>query len=237
MYFSIMIRGTEQSSENGPFITREAYEELVNQHQNLVGQNQDLVGQNQGLEKDNTVLREQLAVLNHQYDQLRRMVYGKKSERFIAPPPEQLCLDLGVEPGQTSGEEQTEEVTYRRKKPEKKHHAIRMPLPAHLPRKDQTIEPDNIPAGAKKIGEAVTEILEYKPALIYVKRFIRPKYALPKDEGVIIGELPMLPIPKGNAGPGILCYLIISKFIDHLPFYRQRQQLKRLGVDISRVYH
>jgi transposase len=86
---------------------------------------------------------------------------------------------------------------------------------------------------AKKIGEESTEILEYKPGKLYVKKYIRYKYVLPADGGIVIGELPSLPIPKGNAGPGLLAYLTINKFVDHLPFYRQAQMLKREGIEIA----
>lgn len=75
-------------------------------------------------------------------------------------------------------------------------------------------------SGAKKIGEVVTEILEYTPGKLYVEKYIRPKYALPAEKGIIIGELPSFPIHRGNAGPGLLSHILISKFTDHLPFYR-----------------
>ena len=78
------------------------------------------------------------------------------------------------------------------------------------------IEPEVIPAGSKKIGEAVTEILEMNPGTIYVRKIVRPKYALAAEEGVVIGHLPSLPIPKGNAGPGLLAHILISKYTDHL---------------------
>jgi transposase len=95
------------------------------------------------------------------------------------------------------------------------------------------IEPEGDLTGAKKIGEEITEILEYKPGKIYVDRFIRNKYILPEEEKIIIGNLPTLPIPRGNAGPGLLAHLIISKYVDHLPFYRQVQQFKRQDVVLA----
>jgi transposase len=85
----------------------------------------------------------------------------------------------------------------------------------HLRREEITIEPENVPEGSKKIGEEVTEVMEYKKAEIYVKKYIRPKYVLPKEEGVVIGLLPSLPIPKGNAGPSLLSHVLIGKYIDH----------------------
>lgn len=53
----------------------------------------------------------------------------------------------------------------------------------------------------KRIGEEITELLEYKPGELYIRRLIRPKYALPNGDGVVIGELPSLPLPCANAGP------------------------------------
>jgi transposase len=109
-----------------------------------------------------------------------------------------------------------------------------MPIPAHLRREEIIIDPEELPEGAKKIGQEVTEVMEYRKAEIYVKKYIRPKYALPKEEeGTRIGQLPSLPIPKGNAGPSLLSQVLIGKYVDHLPLYRQQQQFKRLGVEIS----
>ena len=93
-----------------------------------------------------------------------------------------------------------------------------MALPAHLPREEEVIEPENVPENAKKIAEAITEILEYKPGKIFVRRIVRPKYLLPKQEQIITAELPTLPLPRANAGAGLLTQLLISKFVDHLLF-------------------
>lgn len=59
----------------------------------------------------------------------------------------------------------------------------------HLERRDEIIEPEEIPADSKRIGQEVTELLEYKPGELYIRRLIRPKYALPHGEGVVIGSL------------------------------------------------
>ncbi len=84
-----------------------------------------------------------------------------------------------------------------------------------------------IEPGSRKIGEEITEILEYNPAQIFVRKIIRPKYAKPNNQGVVIAELPSLPIPKGNAGASLLAYILVAKYVDHLPFYRQIQIFKR----------
>jgi transposase len=161
-------------------------------------------------------------------------MFGRKSERFVGMDPAQLTLALdGMD--ETIRKGGTEQISYTRKKPvaeAKKGHG-RMPIPAHLRREEITIEPDNLPEGSKKIGEEITEVMEYKKAEIYVKKYIRPKYVLPKEGGIINGALPSLPIPKGNAGPSLLSHILIGKYVDHLPLCRQQKQFTRLGVGIS----
>jgi transposase len=178
---------------------------------------------------DNEYMKQQLA-------ELRRMIFGSKRERFIsAENADTTQLSLFDTPEEETSAPQEEEITYTRKKQQlkQKKTPVRVALPSHLPRVEEVIEPDNITEGSKKIGEEVTEILEYNPSKLFVRRIVRPKYALPKNEGVIIGELPSLPIPKGNAGPGLLTFIMVSKYVDHLPFYRQIKILARHGIVLS----
>ena len=180
------------------------------------------------LKSDNLYLKQEL-------DKLKRMLFGAKSERFISDiHPAQLILGLGIEP-QSVSQAPKETISYQRKKPLEKTPAVhsRQPLPAHLPRQEVVLEPENKQEGAKKIGEEITEVLEYTPGQLYVKKYIRPKYAQPLEKGIIIADLPSLPIPKGNAGASLLSHIIVSKFVDHLPFYRQVQMFKRMYVNIA----
>lgn len=174
--------------------------------------------------------------LKHELDKLKRMIFGQKSERFIPETPGQLRLDFDLDiEKQEEKKQATEAISYTRKKGEKteiKGHS-RMPLPEHLPRVEHVVGPKNIPEGSKKIGEEITEVLEYAPGKLFVNKYIRPKYALPKEQGIVIGTLPTQPIHRGNAGPGLLSHLIISKYVDHLPFYRQAQMFKRQGVELA----
>ncbi len=175
----------------------------------------------------------EIMYLRHELFQLKRMIFGSKSERHIGSDPSQLNLGLDVETVKQS-ERETEQITYTRNKPaNKKGAAIRLALPAHLHREEHIIEPIEDITGARKIGEVVTEVLEYTPGKFYVQKYVRPKYVLPTEERIVIGELPTLPIPRGNAGAGLLAHLLISKFVDHLPFYRQIQQFKRQDIDIA----
>jgi len=175
----------------------------------------------------------QIALLKHQFAELQRMVFGSKSERFIAPIPNQPTLfEL---PESENIEKSKEEITYTRSKPEPKNHPLRLELPAHLPRKTEVIEPADLPESAKKIGENITEVLDYTPANVFVRQIIRPKYIVSQDDEqtqIITATLPSLPIPKGNAGAGLLAHILVSKFVDHLPFYRQVQIFKRQNVTI-----
>ena len=99
-----------------------------------------------------------------------------------------------------------------------------MKLPANLPREQVIIEPTEDVSGWVKIGEEVTEELERIPGKLFVKQYVRPKYARPNGEGVVIGELPSRPIEKGIAGPGLLAQIIIDKYTDHIPVHRQIQR-------------
>jgi len=177
----------------------------------------------------------QIAFLQEELAQLKRMIFGSKSERFIAENDSQLSLFEAEQKERITPKEET--ISYNRKKASKdKNKAKRLFLPAHLPREEELIEPYKITESSKKIGEEVTEILEYNPGNLHVRRIVRPKYVNEQkgcEPQIIIAELPSLPIPKGNAGAGLLAHLMVSKFVDHLPFYRIRQQFKRQGVDLA----
>lgn len=181
------------------------------------------------------VFQEQNESLKHHIAVLIKMLQGPKSERFIAGDnKEQILLDLDIE-AVTPAEQPTETITYTRKKgsDESKPGHGRATFPPELPRVDKIIEPDEDISGCKYIGEEVTEILALSRGKYYVKRLIRRKYAKVEDNGVIIGKLPMLPIYKGNADFTLLAAIIIARFVDHLPWYRQSQMMKRNGVIIS----
>jgi transposase len=76
-------------------------------------------------------------------------------------------------------------------------------------------------------------VLEYTASKFYVRQIVISKYILKNTETIVISELPTLPIPKGNAGSSLLVNIAVSKFVDHLPFYRLRQIFKRDNLDIK----
>jgi len=165
------------------------------------------------------------------------MVFGSRHERFIpdsAAVAQQLALSLQAEAvGERTVTTQEVTVTKTNIKVEKKAHPGRMALPADLPRKVIVIEPKEDVSHLTKIGEEITEQLDVTPSKFFVRRYVRNKYALPQGEGVVIGKLPSQPIDKCMAGPGLLAQVIIDKYVDHLPLYRQEQRFSRVGITLA----
>lgn len=173
----------------------------------------------------------QLLAYKQELDFLKCQLFGRKSERFIAEDNGQMHLDLETEVLPVAVEQ--ESIKYIRKKPDKdKKRPVRLLLPAHLSREEEIYEPETV-EGARKIGELITEILEYDPGKLYVRRIIRPKYVLTAEQGITVAALPSLLIERGNLGAGLAAHLLISKFVDHMPFYCIVQQFKRQGVQIA----
>ena len=203
-------------------------------------------------EKDETIRKMEGMILQFK-DQLawyRRKLWKSSSEKYIPQDPNQRKIDfdgLDVLPQEEKAiqEAEKEVISYERKKPEKeKQQPVRLSLPANLRREEEIIEPDGIDENWVKIGEEVTEILEHKPGELYVRRIVRPKYALKKNlqqqneeneettDTIKIGTLPLLPLPRSNAGPSLLAELLIGKYMHHLPFHRQLAIFKQNGISI-----
>jgi transposase len=177
--------------------------------------------------KENNELKIEINLLRQELHQLKQMIFGSKRERFISEiNSNQLSLFVTEEQAIVSdSSEEKQHVEYDRLSPKK--HPGRTELPDHLPVEVVIIEPKEDTTGMTKIGEEITETLEYTPASLVKKRTIRPKYARANGEGVLIGQLPSRPLPKAIAEASLLAYIIVSKFIDHMPFYRQIQRFKR----------
>ena len=127
--------------------------------------------------------------LKNKIQLLSRLLYGQKRGRFekLVQPE----LPFVEEPAvvEEQAEKTVEKITYERKKSSKQHPG-RHPLPEHLPVEEVIIEPEEDVTDMVKIGEEVTDILEYNPVSFYIKRHIRPKYARKDKEGVVIAKLP-----------------------------------------------
>jgi transposase len=113
---------------------------------------------------------------------------------------------------------------------------VRQPLPAHLETERVVLEPEEVqrqPEGWRKLGEEVTEELDWKPAQFIKRLYVRPKYA--NGERIVIAPLPARLIEKGLPGAGLLGQVILGKYEDHVPLYRQAKIYReRHGVHLSR---
>jgi transposase len=187
-----------------------------------------------GLYEDLQVKYEALQL---ELNDLKRMIFGSKHERFVptANSPAQTTLDLPVEQVATCSVIDAKKITYTRTTTEvaqKNEHTGRMKLPDHLPRRELVIEPEEDVSGLKKIGAEITEELEYEPGAFYVNKIVRNKYVRPGNKGVAIAPMMERPLPKAIAGAGLLAHIIIDKYVDHLPLYRQLERFKREGINI-----
>lgn len=182
-------------------------------------------------------LKYQVASLTHQLEQLKKMIFGSRHERFVpAENPSQLSLNIQAEAiGQVSIVTATK-VEYTRHSTtiteNKKEHPGRTKLPDHLERREIIVEPAEDVSQYKKIGDEVSEELEYEPGKLYVNRIVRPKYAKPDNGGIVTAPMIERPLPKAIAGAGLLANIVIEKYVDHLPLYRQMERFKREGVNI-----
>lgn len=184
------------------------------------------------LQTENAFLKQELA-------QLKKIIFGSRQERFVASDaitPEQLSLNLQAEAIAAVKITDAKKISYTKLTKEitpAKLHPGRNPLPEHLERREQIIEPSDDTSLLKKIGEEITEELEYEPGKLFVNKFVRPKYAKPAGEGILIAPMIERPLPKAIAGPGLLAQIIIDKYVDHLPLHRQMERFKRDGVNMA----
>jgi len=194
-----------------------------------------------------------ITMLQHQVEQLLRRVYGRRSEKR---DPKQMMFDEllidAIEQPPVPIEPLAEmplEAQAPKKRPPKtqRNHPGRIPIPEHLERVEILLD---IPEAEKvcpetgkplkQIGFEVSEKLEYKPGKLFVNVYKRPKYVSPDSTvsdqvGVITAPMPDHPIEKCKADVGLISHVLVSKFADHLPLYRQDTIFEREGVMIPRA--
>ena len=166
---------------------------------------------------------------------LRRMQFGRKSEKLDHQIEQ---LELQLEDLQADEGEAAREMPEADQAPRKK--SVRRPLPEHLPRDEKVYPPPaeacpSCGGGLRHLGEDVAEQLEYVPASFRVIRHVRPKLACSCCDAIVQAPAPSRPIERGLAGPGLLAHVLVAKFADHLPLYRQSVIYARDGVDLDRA--
>jgi transposase len=173
--------------------------------------------------------------LKLQIAKLRRMQFGRKSEKLDHQIEQ---LELQLEDLQADEGEAAREMPAADQAPRKK--SVRRPLPDHLPRDEKIYPPpgEACPAcggGLHPLGEDVAEQLEWIPGSFRVIRHTRPKLACKCCDTIVQAPAPSRPIARGIAGPGLLAHVLVAKFADHLPLYRQSVIYAREGVELERA--
>ena len=186
-----------------------------------------------------TVITEQKTEINslkHQLTNFQKIVFGSKQEQHKSiENPEQINLEFTEKVDLDLPQDiELQKATYHRKaKNTKRTDYSKLDIPAHLERVVTIIEPLDKTDDMVKIGEEVTELLAITPQQFYVKQIIRPKYARANKEGVTIAELPSRPIQGGIVDVSLLVMLLLDKYVDHLPIYRQQKKYERLGIKLA----
>jgi len=180
--------------------------------------------------------------LRFQIAKLRRMQFGRSSERITRQIAQ---LEFQLEELETGAAEDTARAeameppapaSPRANKPKRK------PLPDHLPRQEVVHQPAGDGActcpdcGGRmaKLGEDVTEVLDYVPGHFQVIRHVRPKFACCACDAITQAPAPAMPTPRGRATPATLAHLLVAKYCDHLPLYRQSEIYAREGLELDR---
>jgi len=210
----------------------EALKAMLRQRDAQIGHLQDVVDSQKAAIASGKAEIEHLKLL---IAKLRRMQFGRKSEK-LDRQIEQLELrleDLEADEGAAP----VEILKTPRTAPEQ---VQRRPLAEHLPREVQTHMPASgetcteCGAPMKPLGEDVSEQLEYVPASFRVIRHVRPKFACSCCDHIAQAAAPSRPIERGLAGPGLLAHVLVTKFADHVPLYRQSVMYAREGVELDR---
>ena len=206
--------------------------------QALLQKTTQLQTQVQSLEVEKKSLAIQLLQANSQLEWLKRQIFGKRSEKLINKEDQKQLLFEGFEIEEPPKDKQTEVKGHTRNKKNKGKDTIT--LPADLPIEKETIdlpEEEKVCPSTKKplekIGEEISSKLAYRPGSYYIKQIIRPKYAT-LDGSVKTAPLPESLLDRCQADESLLAHIIVQKYTDHLPLYRQSEILRRGDIKISR---
>lgn len=216
-----------------PDSLHERFEELARRFERLEREHQRVVEENRALrrqqEKDAATIREQ----QRRIDQLLKMHYG--GARNEAVPRNQLELMLTGFPAVLE-EAPAAPRTANPARADAPRHPRRALDDARLPTRETVIVPEEVnadPQGWTRLGEERTTQLDYEPGKLFRHVIIRPRYV--RREEFAIAPLPAQAIDKGMVGAGLLAWLLMSKFVDHMPLYRMATMLRRQhGVEIAR---
>ena len=170
-------------------------------------------------------------------EKLRHQLAGHRAHRFGASSETAEQLQLALETSEIAAAA----MTARLRLPDvgEKGQPKRRPIPEHIPRMEVELSPAadacaDCGGKLRRVGEDVTEELEYVPGRFIVNRIVRPRLTCAGCERFVQAPLPTRPIERGRPGPGLLAHVLVSKYADHLPLYRQSQIFERDGLDLDR---
>ncbi len=188
----------------------------------------------------NRLLADEVKALSLKVEQLQHQLHGHSRHRFGSKSETLDQLNLTFEEDEAIAEAANEHSKPAQPPTEDKssRQHSRKPLPDHLDRHDKVLSPGDhcsrCGGKLKTLGEDITEELEYVPGRFVVNRIVRPRKACAGCEAVVQSPLPTRPIERGRPGPGLLAHVLVSKYADHLPLYRQSQIYAREGIDLDR---
>lgn len=196
----------------------------------LSAQIQNLITKNQNLVEKNRYLVAQLSMLRHKY-------YGQSSEKVknqiseLELQIEENEAEIALIPENVESDETPEAV--------KVSPTGRKKLPDSLPREEKILAanaecPECGGKNMRKISDDISEVLEYVPSSFKVIRYVRPRCACNDCDKIVQAYAPSLTIDKGKAGAGLLAHVLVQKYCNHLPLYRQSEMYRREGIDLSR---
>src|SRR6202162_621726 len=201
---------------------------IVAQHAQILFKDEQLASRDEEIERLKMLIAK-----------LRRMQFGRKSEK-LDRQIEQLELRLDeLEASRAEKIASTSATPTAAPVVSQTAKRARQPLPAHLPRETRKVLPKQAACPdcggkLKQLGEDVSETLEYVPEHFKVIRQVRPKLACACCDKIVQAEAASRPIARGMAGPGLLAHVLVSKYCDHLPLYRQSEIYAREGVELDR---
>jgi len=200
---------------------------IVAQHAQILSKDEQLASRDEEIERLKMLIAK-----------LRRMQFGRKSEK-LDRQIEQLELRLDELEAIRAEKMASTFATPTAAPVNQTAKRARQPLPAHLPRETRKVLPKqeacpDCGGKLKQLGEDVSETLEYVPEHFKVIRQVRPKLACACCDKIVQAEAASRPIARGMAGPGLLAHVLVSKYCDHLPLYRQSEIYAREGVELDR---
>jgi transposase len=203
---------------------------ILTQHQELISKDEQLLSREREIEHLKLLL-----------SKLHRMQFGRKSEKLVRQIEQ---LELRLEELQSNAGEKELQSPEPASVPASwgataAATTTRRAWPDHLPRQTRRHDPKQTvcpqcQGELRKLGEDVSDMLEYVPASFLVIRHVRTKLSCTKCDCIVQAEAPSRPIERGAAGPGLLAHVLVSKYCDHQPLYRQSEIYARQGVELER---